>query len=70
MGITSLAEEREQLADKLEKRFQNKEEFLRKINRKKELKAVRGDRVTVVEQKAEEKRAKRMRSRSPEEPLM
>jgi len=70
LGITSLAEEREQLAAKLEKRFQDKEEFLRKINRKKELKAVRGDRVTVVEQKAEEKRQKRMRSRSPEEPLM
>jgi len=70
LDITSLAEEKEQLAEKLEKRFQNKEEFLRKINRKKELKAVRGDRVTVVEQKAEEKRAKRMRSRSPEEPLM
>ena len=43
---------------------------MRKINRKKELKALRGERVTVVEQKAEEKRQKRMRSRSPEEPLM
>ena len=40
------------------------------MNRKKELKAVRGEMVTVVEQKAEEKRRKRMRSRSPEEPLM
>ena len=40
------------------------------MNRKKEMKAVRGERVTVVEQRAEEKRQKRMRSMSPEEPLM
>ena len=70
LGLTSLGGEKEQLADKLEKRFQNKEEFLRKMNRKKEMKAVRGERVTVVEQRAEEKRQKRMRNMSPEEPLM
>ena len=70
LGLTSLAGEKEQLAEKLEKRFQDKEEFLRKMNRKKEMKAVRKERVTVVEQRAEEKRQKRMRSRSPEEPLM
>ena len=70
LGLTSLAGEKEQLAEKLEKRFQDKEEFLRKMNRKKEMKAVRKERVTVVEKRAEEKRQKRMRSRSPEEPLM
>ena len=48
LGIKSLAEEREQLAAKLEKRFQDKEAFLRKVNRKRNLRLLAEDDVNTV----------------------
>jgi hypothetical protein len=59
-----MAEQQERL-EGLERKHQQKQELLARINRQKELKAARGDKPMDTDLRAIRKREKRQRSKSP-----